>query len=44
MDDALFRAAVREHAIFLGMDPDADKDFLWIGKLLAPVISLSLPH
>jgi hypothetical protein len=28
-DDGLFQQAVREHATYLGMEPDADAAYLW---------------
>ena len=39
MDDAFLQEAIFEHAKFLGMDPVADKEFLWIAEeaLTAPL-------
>lgn len=31
-DEELFRQAVLDHAITLGMDPEVDQDFLWIAE------------
>ncbi len=31
-----FQEAMREQAKYLGMDPDKDKDLLWIGGIFAP--------
>ena len=39
LNDEFLQEAIREHALFLGMDPDVDQDYMWIAEeaLTAPL-------
>jgi hypothetical protein len=39
LNDEFLQEAIREHALFLGMDPDVDQDYMWIAEeaLKAPL-------